>query len=89
MQNQEQNKLAERKAAFLKLYQDHPEITMFQAAVQSALTTEVLASELRTDREFFAKVKELCGQKVKNEITAYQQNTKNDEGTEQPRPGNN
>lgn len=87
MQNQVQE-LHERKAAFLKLYRN-PDITMFKASVQSGLTTETLAAELRTDKEFFAEVKEICGQKVKNEITAYQKNTKTHEGTEQPRPGNN
>ncbi len=68
----QQASLADRKKAFLALYGSRPELTMFTIAIQSGLGLQTLAEELKSDREFYAQTKELCGQRLKKEITEQQ-----------------
>lgn len=68
--------LDQRKKEFINMYKDHSELTMFEVAIQSGMGIEVLTQELKSDREFYAEVKELCGLKIKNEIQNSQNKKK-------------
>lgn len=57
-----------RKATFLETFDRDRDKTIFEVAEETGLSFEALLVELKGDPEFFGKVKEISGQKMKQAL---------------------